>query len=87
MSESDCPAKDRVPVDTDKSSIQPPSQTAASSRSTEELPVSTQVFQDLMELAEDCMVPSQCSRSASCSDRGKTHTYTHPHGSLSFIGC
>ena len=67
---SDCPATEGS-VGTAKSVILPPSQTAASSVATEELPVSTQVFQDLMELAEDGMVLSQGSHSASCSDRGR----------------
>lgn len=72
---SDCPAEEGSVVTT-KNSTLPPSQTAASSMATEELPVSTQVFRDLMELAKDGMVLSQGSHSASCCDRGKVYTHT-----------
>lgn len=72
---SDCPAKEDSVVT--KNSTLPPSQTAASSMAIEELPVSTQVFRDLMELAKDGMVLSQGSHSASCCDGGKVYTHTH----------
>ncbi|XP_011610823.2 structure-specific endonuclease subunit SLX4 [Takifugu rubripes] len=77
---SDCPAQERVPVVTTEESILPPSPTAAASMATEELPVSTQVFRDLMELAEDCIVLSQSSHSASRSDRDVQNTSLVPSG-------
>ncbi|XP_070844384.1 structure-specific endonuclease subunit SLX4 [Chaetodon trifascialis] len=66
-------ASEGAPVSGTRASIPPSSsQTAAASTGTEQLPVSSQALQDLMDLAEDGMTLTQCGNITSGPDKEKS---------------